>query len=523
MQITVRSYLELEDKNILDNLMRLYSSAKRYAYNRLLEKNKTKNELKKEIQELFSINARYSNATIEDAKAIIYSQKKLLPRYVKDLKNKIKKSNKKLNNAIKKKLEPIKIQGIKNRINKLQKKVSIYEEHIKNKTIPKVIFGGKQVFRDLQKGKINNKEWKDLRSNQLYSIGGKIDGGNQNLRLEHIRDNLFNLRINIEERKWIHGTVKVPNIYVKSILKALHTGIAYTIKLIRKGSNYYCHISFDENNNAIPNNKGIAGIDLNPEKIAVTIVKPDGNFIASKNFPCYPVTYARSNKRDWIIGNTIKEVYEWIEDFDINTIAIEDLKFNQDHDTNKKFNRITHNFTKTKIVNTIKTRALKEDFVIKEVHPAYSSIIGKLKYKDIYGLNDHQSAAFVIGRRALGFTDRMPVVLQNIGSQSLKLRSCQWKDGFWASICRWKTLWTAVKKELTHFFKTNDKKTRKRILGSGGYTALQYVLLRQYGINLRRPQKTGNTGVPGASPGARLSFIVARPANSIQISLGNWC
>ncbi|MFQ6063378.1 MAG: hypothetical protein ACE5J9_09440, partial [Methanosarcinales archaeon] len=146
MQITVRSYLELEATNALDNLMRVYSSAKRYAYNRLLENNKTKNELKKEIQEVFSLNARYSNAAIEDAKIVILSQKRLLPIYVKDLESKINKSKKKLNNAIKKKLEPIKIKGIKKRINKLTKKKQEYKDHIKNKTIPKIVFGGRRTF-----------------------------------------------------------------------------------------------------------------------------------------------------------------------------------------------------------------------------------------------------------------------------------------------------------------------------------------------------------------------------------------
>ena len=188
MQITVRSYLELEDTNILDNLMRLYCSAKRYAYNRLLENHKTKNELKKEIQYKFSINARYSYAAIEDAKMVITSQKKLLPMYVKDLKSKIEKSNKKL----KKTQEPIMLL------------LCGYEEHIKNKTIPKIIFGGNRAFMDLQKGKITNVVvWKDIRTNQLYSIGGKDDGGNQNLRLEHIKDIL----INIGERKWMHGKI----------------------------------------------------------------------------------------------------------------------------------------------------------------------------------------------------------------------------------------------------------------------------------------------------------------------------
>ncbi|MFQ6127259.1 MAG: hypothetical protein ACE5R6_22025 [Candidatus Heimdallarchaeota archaeon] len=271
------------------------------------------------------------------------------------------------------------------------------------------------------------------------------------------------------------------------------------------------------------NGLGIAGIDLNPECVAVTIVKPDGNFVASKNFPCCAVVYARTNKRDWIIGNTIKDVYEWIDDFGINTIAIEYLKFNQDHDTNKKFNRITHNFAKTKMVETIKTRSLKKDFVVEEVHPAYSSVIGKLKYKDTYGLSDHQSAAFVIGRRALGFIEKTPKTLKRISPRAgLYFKACQWKDKTWRSIAKWMPLWSAVKGKLTHFFKT---KNYKRLLGSGGYTALQYVLLRQYGINLRRPQKTVNAGAPGrrVPAGTRRTFIVSPPANSKQIGLGNWC
>lgn len=90
-------------------------------------------------------------------------------------------SNQKLNKSIKKKLEPIKIKGIKARINKLQNKKQEYEDHIKNRTIPKIVFGGRHTFMNLQKGKISKTTWKDLRSNQLYSIGGRDDGGNQNV------------------------------------------------------------------------------------------------------------------------------------------------------------------------------------------------------------------------------------------------------------------------------------------------------------------------------------------------------
>ena len=167
---------------------------------------------------------------------------------------------------------------------------------------------------------------------------------------------------------------------------------------------------------------------------------------------------------------------------------------------------------------TIKTRALKEGFVLEEVHPAYTSIIGKLKYKDTYGLSDHQAAAFVIGRRALGYTEKIPKALKKIALRAdLYFKSCQWKDKTWRSIAKWLPLWSAVKKKLTHFFKT---KNYKRLLGSvfrtrygvmlhksihpilyrlrycgyracESYTALQYVLFLQYCINLGASSEDG--------------------------------
>lgn len=34
-------------------------------------------------------------------------------------------------------------------------------------------------------------------------------------------------------------------------------------------------------------------------------------------------------------------------------------------------------------------------------------MIGKLKYKELFNINIHESAAFVIGRRGLGFNERL--------------------------------------------------------------------------------------------------------------------
>ncbi|MBU4341166.1 MAG: transposase, partial [Candidatus Altiarchaeota archaeon] len=188
MQLTLRGTLpklEKEEQEQIDNLMRVYQSTKRYSFNRLLEERKL-NELKKEVMAKFSLNARYSYAAINDAERIIKSQKELIKEEVYETKEKLKKSRKKLEKV----KAPLKRKGICTRIDKLTTKLNRYEKHLKEGTIPKVIFGGKKNFMKLQKGKITKEEWKKLRSSAFYSVGGKIDGGNQNLRITYIEDNM---------------------------------------------------------------------------------------------------------------------------------------------------------------------------------------------------------------------------------------------------------------------------------------------------------------------------------------------
>jgi hypothetical protein len=43
-----------------------------------------------------------------------------------------------------------------------------------------------------------------------------------------------------------------------------------------------------------------------------------------------------------------------------------------------------------------------------KVNPAYTSIIGKLKYAPIYNIDKDVAGAYVIGRRGLGFEERLP-------------------------------------------------------------------------------------------------------------------
>jgi predicted transposase len=72
-------FLKKEDEKAVLDLMRRFSGATRYVYNRLLE-GKTREELKREngpLCQLFGLNTRYAGAAIEKAQATLDSAKEL--------------------------------------------------------------------------------------------------------------------------------------------------------------------------------------------------------------------------------------------------------------------------------------------------------------------------------------------------------------------------------------------------------------------------------------------------------------
>ena len=87
-------------------------------------------------------------------------------------------------------------------------------------------------------------------------------------------------------------------------------------------------------------------------------------------------------------------------------IVIEQLKFSKQN-KGKKFNRMSHNFIWKQLLDSIKSRACRCGVEIIEVPAAYTSIVGKLKFMQIYSIPIHNAAAMVVGRMGLGIVDKV--------------------------------------------------------------------------------------------------------------------
>lgn len=267
------------------------------------------------------------------------------------------------------------------------------------------------------------KEWRERRSSHFFSVGQANQRGNGNTRLL-CEDGKFSLEI----RNWFDGDdgdfrvpLHVPD-YCKDMLKGLISkaeavrldqhgalvggGMAYSVRVIRCEEGYQVLISFELDERNVGWNGGrVAGIDINPEGIACTVVSKDGNLIATRFFRDNRLISASKSNRKWVLENLINRMLRWCSRaHGCNAITLEGLKLKGAYDYGSRTNYKLSHFMRRRMIEVIKLHAFKMNVVTVEVNPAYLSMVATIKYrKQFGGFNRHHLAAFVIARRALGY------------------------------------------------------------------------------------------------------------------------
>ena len=248
------------------------------------------------------------------------------------------------------------------------------------------------------------------------------------------------------------------------VLNYLNTGKAYQVEILHRDGKYYVHVTIEEETPVPYNTKGAVGVDTNPDGLGVVLVDYLGQYRGSLWLGEGEWTYARSSRRNNLIGEKAKQVVTLAKETG-NALAVENLKFKNDKSVSAKFNRMSHGFVWSKFLEHVERSALREGVPLVKVNPAFTSIIGILKYQHQYGLSPHQSAAYVIARRGLGY-DKEKVPKQLVESFKNK------KEGF-AQLTNWKQ-WSSVKKNILTTLKLKGVNSlvswqihRKKLLGAG--------------------------------------------------------
>jgi IS605 OrfB family transposase len=293
-----------------------------------------------------------------------------------------------------------------------------------------VVFGGKRLFEKLCKNHLTGKareglkkQWKELRQGTLISIGSKADKGNRLTRFEDLNGQLH-LRITIGNREFIYAKVlREPSnskdkwlTFMTMLLESWQTKnyFAYTVELKLRDGEVYGSVSFEIPTPEVKYTKenGVIAIDTNasPIHLAIAEVSKTGELLSYQTISLHHLLGLSQNSKDhqeWILAHQLLDLAIQKN----KAIAIENLKKlrkGMRGDGKATLRKILHNWNTKKFLQKLKRVAMLKGVEVIEVNPAYTSVIGMLKYVPQLNIDKDIAGAYVIGRRALGFKEDTP-------------------------------------------------------------------------------------------------------------------
>jgi IS605 OrfB family transposase len=415
-------------------------------------KGKVFNQIKSFFLSFFGILARHFNSINFTLKGKINSYTSNLDRYIKENEERVDKARKRIEKLSKKEVEPSQRQKHLNKIHQKKRRLARLEKRLEQLKSDKangnvrICFGSRKLFNaqfDLKANGYENFEqwksdWQKVRSNQFILVGSKDEtAGNQLCAATRQNDGTLTLRVRMPDALASkHG--KYVEIYgvkfeygqdvidaalndneARRILKSLksyatkHYGQAITYRFLRDKKGWRVFVSTARPQISIKTLKhiGTIGIDLNANHIALVETDRFGNPISTQTIPLN--TYGKSKgQTEAIIGEAVKAIVERAENT-LKPIVIEELDFSKKKSVLKETSsnrlaRMLSSFVYSKFRSFLESRAYRHGVRVYKVNPAFTSVIGRVKYASRYGLTVHHAAALVIARRLCRFSERAP-------------------------------------------------------------------------------------------------------------------
>jgi IS605 OrfB family transposase len=285
-----------------------------------------------------------------------------------------------------------------------------------------LIFGGRKLFEQLKRKHLSGKaflalkrKWKEKRQGLLYSRGDSSKKGNANLRLEP-RDGALWLRVNLGKSGYVRALVQTSHPQLKALLQRAYASLPYNVDLHLKDGKVYAHFSWSEEASPPVHTRanGVLGVDINadPYHLALAVVGKDGNLKRYLTLSLEEVDRApNKGAKEILLWKIAHEVVTLAEEHGV-AIATERLKYlrksRRGDGSGRSFRRKQHRFAYRSLLEKIHSLARKRGVEVLEVNPQDTSTIGMLKYVPQLSLSKDVAAALVIGRRALGFEEKLP-------------------------------------------------------------------------------------------------------------------
>ena len=259
----------------------------------------------------------------------------------------------------------------------------------------------------------------------MISIGSRHETVKGNLLLRFIElDGELHLRITTGNREFIYAKVlREPSnskdkwlTFMAMLLESWQTQnyFPYTVELKLRDGEVYGSVSFEIPIPEVKHTKenGVIAIDTNasPIHLAVAEVSKTGELLSYQKISLHHLLGLSQNSKDhqeWILAHQIVDIAVQKG----KAIAIENLKKlkkGMRGDGKAELRKRLHQWNAKKFLQKLKRVAMIKGVEVIEVNPAYTSVIGMLKYAPQLNIDKDIAGAYVIGRRALGFKEDTP-------------------------------------------------------------------------------------------------------------------
>ena len=283
-------------------------------------------------------------------------------------------------------------------------------------------------------------DWRDARSDEFFVLGSRDETGGCQLCVASVADDgSLTLRLRMPDAlaeqhgkyvfikgvRFAYGHEQVLAALQSSDEYRRHRGeqgeksvrasdlgqaVSYRFKRDHKGWRAFATTNMMDVPVVTDRGRGAVGVDINADHLAVCETDASGNYVHAFSVPL--VTYGKSyHQAEAIIGDAVAGVVDYARVAG-KPIVIEKLDFRQKkaalEGESRKYSRMLSSFSYGKIKAYFISRGYREGVEINQVNPAFSSLIGRVKFSERYGLSVHQAAALVLARRLLGCSERIP-------------------------------------------------------------------------------------------------------------------
>lgn len=411
--------------------------------------------LKKEFSDGERISSRLFNSLVVSVRGRIDCMRENLRNHEGTLEEQIVKGKRVLKKLERKGLSE-QVHQKKRRLHGLESRLAGVEIEL-GKDVPGLCFGSRKLFKAQFSLKANGysthdewlREWRRARSGSFFLLGSRDEnGGNQMCVATVQADGLVSLRLRIPNRlrergedgketglKYVylkdlhfnHGHHQLlaaldscreyrkyrsehPGVRQKEIPRSLGQAVSYLFKLDRKGWRVFAMMDRVEVPVVTSLGRGAVGVDLNADHLAVTEVDRSGNWLNSFSIPL--VTYGKSaDQASAITGDAVAELVGYAREVG-KPVAFEKVDFSETRaqleGERPGYSRMLSSFAYGRFREYLASRGQKEGVEVFGLNPAYTSLIGRVKYKECCGASVDQAAAMVLARRLLGFREGIP-------------------------------------------------------------------------------------------------------------------